>query len=123
MANDKCDLGWEFEPKKVNDLQIGYRFDTYQHETKKLVSNQWIWQNLIISNVKKSFKDLVVENPVKVIIHGYGEDSKRGWIVRMREKLLKKAMMNQVQSILQVITTASRFLSVFHNPIFRKVSR
>ena len=106
MANDKCDLGWEFPPKKVNDLHIGYRIDTYQHETKNLISNQWIWQNLMVSNVKKSFKDLVVENPVKVIIHGYGEDSKRGWIVRMREKLLKKAMMNQVQTIIPVITTA-----------------
>ena len=97
MANDECDLGWEFEPKKVDDLHIGYRIDTYQHETKNLVSNQWVWQN---DQVNTSFKDLVIENPVKVIIHGYGEDSKRGWIVRMREKLLKKAMRNQVQPII-----------------------
>ena len=100
MANDKCDLinvnlDLLFDPKRVRDLHIGYRIDTYQHKTKNLTENQWIWQN---NDPKESLKGLVIENPVKVIIHGYGEDSKRGWIVRMREKLLKKAMRNQVQT-------------------------
>ena len=89
-------------------MHIGYRIDTFKHQTATLINgSQWLWQkdnfftytheHKIIK--PKGFEGLVVENPVKIIIHGFGENSKQGWIGSMRDTLLKKAMANQVYPV------------------------